>query len=331
MRLMHCGIAAGLAFLLSGCAAVVAEGIAVDAVAATAEGTLAADAAAGGELAAARAAGGAAMADSALAVDATGGGLAGAPMARLLVSDPMLQFAEEGGALRIGLQRLTANGTRTAVLGVDASGVIRAGLEPIAEFRGRSLFYDNQRVGELEGNVLFDVRDGARSAVAELDGVLPGRILAPRYRGLLGASEVFVEVTQVSDGFYTIRLSGQEFRVPAAFVSLALLGTQLGTCSDERGAVVRRSGAIVRYERCREDRDVYYLQTADGEMALDKDQVRKFIPGLLTTNAVAPALELKGGYAVFGRTQNVRDAYEVSTPAGMMLIDKERVANAAGA
>lgn len=327
MRLLHCGLATGLAFLLSGCALGLAEGISVEAAAATAEGTLAAEAAGGAEMAAARAAGGAAMAD---ASSATGADLAGAPMARLLVSDPMLQFAEERGALEIGLKRLTADGTRTAVLGVDSSGVIRAGLEPIAQFRGTSLYYNNNMVGQLEGNILFDVRDGSRAAVAELDGVLPGRILAPRYRGLLGASEVFVEVTQVSDGFYTIRLSGQEFRVPAAFVALALLGTQVGACTEDRGALVRRSGAIVPFERCRTDGQVYWLETAEGEMAVDSEQVRKFIPGSLVANAVAPALELKSGYAVFGRADDAGDAYAVSTPAGLMLIDKERVASATG-
>lgn len=316
----------GLPVLLSGCALAAAEAVGVEAVGAAAEGTLMAETAGAAEMGLARAGAGAAFSEAA-STEAAGVIARQAPVSRLLVSNPLLEVAENQGVLEQALSRLTANGTRTAVLGVDSYGVVRAGMEPLARFEGTSLLRGNDLVGELRGNLLYDVRGSTQRAVAELDGIIPGRLLPGRSGFSWGSSEVFVEVTEVRDGFYRITLpGGEDMWVPAAFLAMALLGTDRGACDDEPGSVVRPSGAITSFERCWYDGEVYHVETAGGEMIVDPSQVRKIIPGTLAANAVEPALTLRGGYAVFGAVQDLGDVLSVTPPSGRsMLIDKRSV------
>jgi hypothetical protein len=303
------------------------EAIAPEAAAAAAEGTLVAEAAGGAESLALR--GGAGAMSSSMAGDAAGMAARGAPVSRLLVSDPLLQFAEQRGVLQQALYRLTAGGTRTAVLGIDGNGVIRAGLEPIAQFRGTRLFYQDEAVGELRGNLLYDLRDGAaQSPVAELDGVIPGRLLAARGASVSLASRDFlVDVIEVQEGSYLVRLSDSTTMwVPAELVALALLGTADGTCSDAPGSLVRHSGATVAFRSCRSEGGVYRLETAEGLVLVDAAEFRRIIPGSLAANAVAPALNLTGGYSVFGAAQRSGDVIRVTLPSGdIVIVDPQRL------
>jgi hypothetical protein len=313
--------------MLSGCGLAAVEAISADAVAATAEGTMVAEAGGGAEMAALRGGVGAGAAEGSAASEA--GTLSqGVPVSRLLVSDPLLDVAQSGGVLEEALSRLTAGGTRTAVLGVDSSGMIRAGMEPLAQFRGTQVIYNNEVVGELSDHILYDMRTGsAPKAVAELDGVVPGRLLRGGGGFILPSADVFVEVIQVENGWYLIRLPGQAATwVPAELVALALLGTDVGGCSDESGSLVLRSGETIPFQRCQYDGAVYRLELSTGTLWIDGSRVRKIIPGTLTANAVAPALTLKGGYAFFGRADDLGDVYRVTTPSGrVLLIDRRRV------
>jgi hypothetical protein len=255
-------------FALSGCAALVE-------VAALDEAGVGATAAegAGGTFAATNVA----LSDS-LSEDVTGG----------------LNSGTREGALSNAFSDLTDGGQRPAQLNLSSQGTISARGQPVASLDSAgNITASGKKIGfvNAEDTRLYEyLSDGSEKPVAVLRGFVRqnGVELISQTDGTvvrIMRSDVVLDVIGIRDGQYLVRLAdGEEGLVASGAVdTLALLGlTQLiAGCPDDNheGAVVRRSGEVVRFKDCKKQDGAFVLSADGADTIIDSYDVVTVLTG----------------------------------------------------
>lgn len=199
---------------------------------------------------------------------------------RLMVA-PEVGAAAEGG-LGAALEEFSAG---RSVLAVEESGLIRAGSRGLARLEDDTFWAQGQEVGYLRDGFLYDV--DRSTPLGRLRGTMPGRNVPLQFTEGVSTSNLrpmLVDVLRLENRRYLIRLAdGSEAWVPVA----ALLGVVVVAANDSgecetsygEGVVLRRTGEPIRFSQCEREDDVLTLQTADGPVVVDTDEVGEVIYG----------------------------------------------------
>ncbi|WP_444853771.1 hypothetical protein [Sphingosinicella sp.] len=252
------------------------------------------------------------------------------------MSDPLISAAARRGVISETLQQVTAGGTRTAALTIERGGLIRAGFEPIArlELGGGRLIAQGEAVGVLEGGTIYEFVNGGRVPVAALRGFIPSRGVA--ISSANGTSRVhiqrnlFVQVLEIRDGFYRIRLPGGQVEwLAAELVALTMVAAanDADNCGDSLGLLIRASGQSIAFDNCSRGDGFLHLETADGMMLIDNSDVAEIIPAHLE-DTMARAVRFTGGYSLYGNAERLGDVVRiVDERGGVTIADIRRIEN----
>lgn len=271
-------------------------------------------------------------ADAAMARGTIGGSGAAS---RVLVSDSLLDVAADRGVLQEALYRITKGGTETATLSLDSGGVIEAGSRPIAIFKDSEILYDNKVVGVLDDGWIYEVKDGVRiKPIARLHAFVPGNLAGldagRAFDSPLMTNRLFVNVLRVENGSYLVRLADQSpvsIRSEAAILALVAVNDGGPTCPQNNGTLIRHSGQALAFDSCTKDDGVFRLETANGLVIIDANEVADLVPGSLAVDAGQAAIKLTGGYSVYGQAERDGDVVSVRASNGdLLLADARRLA-----
>lgn len=247
------------------------------------------------------------------------------------MADPLLGVAAERGVIQQALHQMTAGGTRTAVLSVERGGLIRAGSEPLATLEmttGRIV--RNGRVhGVLEEGILFEFAEGgARTAIGQLRGFIPGRAVRSSAGGGAGIyiqeGGILVDVIRIHEGRYLIRLAnGSSEWVGPELVALTLVaaaGERRDCPQESRGILVRRSGETIPFDRCERLGNVYRLETSEGLVLVDAVDVRETVAAMVVADASSAAVPLTGGETYYGQVEQAGSSIRILDEGGRLII-----------
>jgi hypothetical protein len=257
---------------------------------------------------------------------------------RVLVADPLVGMAAQRGVLREALHRVTAGGTRIAQLSIGRNGVISADGQTIAVLEasgGRIVVSGGRGAGVLDNGMIYEVGSGGqRVAVAALRGFVPSR--GVRVGSTNGGAElrilhrnVVVDVLQVNNGFYLIRLPGGATEWAAAeLVALALVAADSDnrSCPASPGLLVRTSGQAIAFDSCTAGDGAMRLETASGAVVVDSLDIASIIPGAFAEAITDSALRFTGGHSLFGNVERVGEAIRVlDERGGITVADVQRL------
>lgn len=310
-------MALAMSLALSGCVAAAAEGLALESVAA--RGAMGAMVS--------RAAVGAVARSAVVEVGAS----------RLLVSDPLVGLAARRGVLSSALYRLTGGGTRIAELSIERSGLIRAGGERLAtlETSGGRIVAGGRVHGIVNNGIVYEYGPGGEQmAIARLRGFLPSRGISVT-RASDGSQvfvlqrNVFVDVLEINNGFYLIRLPGGHTEwIGAEFVALAMIAAADDdrACPEGAGVLVRTSGLAIPFDQCWRGDGVYQLQTPEGAIVIDGLDVTAVVPGKIDSATSQGLVRFTGGQAIYGNLERAGDVVRVvDERGGITIADSLRV------
>lgn len=257
---------------------------------------------------------------------------------RVLVSDTLLATAQARGVLGTTLARVTANGSRTAFLNVNRSGLIHAGGERIAILDKASGAIRNGSgvIGGIRNGRLVEYGAGGQEIViGEVRGFISSHVgrTGGAGAGLMIRRNAMVEVTELRNGKYLVRFTdGYETWIGADFVALALVAAEADSnvCEDAPGAVVRKSGETIPYLRCTRSEGARILQTATGPIVMDERDVAAAVAGQLAGEALTDAVSLAGGEKVHGVAERVGDIVRVMGEDGPVLVTEASLVVTAG-
>jgi hypothetical protein len=198
------------------------------------------------------------------------------------------------GELSNAFYRLTNGGQQAGRFTISSDGGISAAGERLAtlDANGRVLV-QGQEVGFVSGEHpwLYEyLRDGTTRPIGVLEGFTAqnGVQVASQADGAFvrvlrpGAA---VDVVGIADGRYLLRLTdGEDVWVDAhALQALSLLAIPqfLAGCpnDDRQGAVMRKSGELVRFAHCEKRDGAYVLSGADGQTIIDQYDVNAILVG----------------------------------------------------
>ncbi|HEY5070404.1 MAG TPA: hypothetical protein VII63_00090 [Caulobacteraceae bacterium] len=198
------------------------------------------------------------------------------------------------GELSNALYKMTDGGTRPAQWHVNRGGAISAAGQPMAR-----IYSDGEVVGagrklgyfSAQDSLLYEyTSDGGTRKVAALKGFVTenGVKLVTREGGTLMRilrRDVAMDIIGMGDGQYLVRLAdGTQAWLPSAAVAtLALLAVPqlLFGCptQDHEGAVVRKSGEIVRFKTCEERGNAYIVSDGESTTIIDAYDVETILTG----------------------------------------------------
>lgn len=251
---------------------------------------------------------------------------------RILVADPLLGVATERGVIQQALHQMTAGGTRTAVLSVERGGLIRAGSEPLAqlELTTGQIFRNGRVHGVLDEGVLFEFTEGgARTAIGQLRGFIPGRAVRSTSFGGGSAIQIqeggiLVDVIRIHEGRYLIRLAnGSSEWVGPEVVALTLVaaaGDRTQCPPEGHGVLVRSSGETIPFDSCQRLDGVYRLETPEGLVLVDAADVRETVAAMIVADAASAAVPLTGGETYYGQVEQAGEVVRIVDEGGRLII-----------
>ena len=246
-----------------------------------------------------------------------------------------MEGAAAPGSLSEAIARLTANGEQTAVLTVNDTGVISAGnrvLANVTEDGGLYVRGATQRVGYLQNGQLYEISNSGSRVIGELHGFVPSRGVILDESGAIRILKpnVFVDVLQIENGRYLVRLaSGETEWIDPGFVVLLLASAnQANQCPAGSGVLVTTSGRPTVFDDCTERSDVFVLNTPDGEVFVDAADTKSIYQGAIEGYERQRAVRLTGGETIYGTVQQFDQTIRITDDSGnAMIADNSRLAD----